>query len=146
MEVRFWKFSAAMVSLCLKLFMNVSLWEKRPLYNCIISNIFIYKNIYIIMGKTYDVSPYNSQNSHPSIRYWVGCVQPVCTKYYKMRGLQNVAMKYEIQDVWDGYWLIVCGWTRIVHLYQWRKFTLHGGLCLIWFVSHFNTKYSDMSW
>ena len=42
--------------------------------------------------------------------------------------------------------LIVCGWTRIVHLNRWRRFTFHGGLCLIWFVSHFNTKYSDMSW
>ena len=42
--------------------------------------------------------------------------------------------------------LIVCGWTRIVHLNRWWKFTFHGGLCLIWFVSHFNTKYSDMSW
>ena len=42
--------------------------------------------------------------------------------------------------------LIVYGWTRIVHLNRWRKFTFHGGLCLIWFVSHFNTKYSDMSW
>ena len=42
--------------------------------------------------------------------------------------------------------LIVSGWTRIVHLNQWWSFTFHGGLCLIWFVSHFNTKYSDMSW
>ena len=37
--------------------------------------------------------------------------------------------------------LIVCGWTRIVHLNRWRKFTFHGGLSLIWFVNHFNTKY-----
>ena len=42
--------------------------------------------------------------------------------------------------------LIMCWWTKIIHLYQWQNFTFHGGLCLIWFVSHFNTKCSDMSW
>ena len=67
---------------------------------------------------------------------------------YISRMARNGAYSNEIilRAATKGSSLMVCTSTKVVHLYRWQNFNLLGGLYLIWFVSHFNTKYSDLSW